>query len=375
MTGKVLIISSEYTGHGHKSIAQSLKEQYQLISPDTEVIVKNGFEFGGRLGDIWEKSYSPVTKYIRPVWNACYQITSKYCEITNKYVANNMEGSFIKYLKDEAPDLIVTVHAAFVGSIIDLMKKAGLNIPVAVIVADLVTFSRLWADSRADLTICPTEEASKLLQSWGVHEDKITVTGFPVRKKFYDKNPVASREVSAAKETSILLVNGAEKPETIIQIANDIVENVRATMTIITGRDEKLRAKLLKEYAQNPQISVLGYCQNIEEYMRSHDILISRGSPNVLMEAVNCHIPVVMFGALPGQEKENPIYMEKHQLGIRAEKIYEIPIKINQMLKNNEELLETIRNNQKRYSRNNAARNIVTALVELAEGAGDERAV
>lgn len=363
MTKNVWIISSEYTGHGHKSIAQSVREQFQQLAPGVRVTVKNGFEFGGRQGDLWEKAYSPVTKYVRPVWNACFQITSKYCELTNKYITNKIRLSFLDELKREEPDLIVSVHGSFVGSVVNVVRETGLDIPVAVIIADLVTLSRMWADGRADLTLSPTKEASELLQGWDVPKDKILVTGFPVRERFCRAESEPDAEAAKAKQPSVLLINGCEKPETIIQITESILENTIAAMTIITGRDEKLRRRLEKEYARMPRVKTLGYCQNIEDYMRSHDMLVCRGSPNILMEAVNCHIPMIMFGALPGQEKDNPVFMERNKLGIRAHKPDEISQRVNELLGDDGKLLALIRKQQQGFSRKNAARKIGRAHV------------
>ncbi len=44
-----------------------------------------------------------------------------------------------------------------------------------------------------------------------------------------------------------------------------------------------------------------------------------RGSPNVIMEAVACNVPLIITGALPGQEEENPKFVEKHKLGVVCE--------------------------------------------------------
>ena len=55
MAKNIWIISSEYTGHGHKSIAQSVIEQFQQLAPDVTVTVKNGFEYAGG-GEIFGKN-------------------------------------------------------------------------------------------------------------------------------------------------------------------------------------------------------------------------------------------------------------------------------------------------------------------------------
>jgi processive 1,2-diacylglycerol beta-glucosyltransferase len=45
MKKNILIISSEFTGHGHKSITDSLKEQFARYS-DVNVYVVDGFSLG-----------------------------------------------------------------------------------------------------------------------------------------------------------------------------------------------------------------------------------------------------------------------------------------------------------------------------------------
>ena len=47
--------------------------------------------------------------------------------------------------------------------------------------------------------------------------------------------------------------------------------------------------------------------------------MIARGSPNSFFEAVVMNVPLIITGALPGQEQGNPELVERYGLGIVSE--------------------------------------------------------
>ena len=51
---------------------------------------------------------------------------------------------------------------------------------------------------------------------------------------------------------------------------------------------------------------ILGFVTEIENLMLESDIMIARGSPNSFFEAVVMNVPLIITGALPGQEQGNP---------------------------------------------------------------------
>jgi processive 1,2-diacylglycerol beta-glucosyltransferase len=61
---------------------------------------------------------------------------------------------------------------------------------------------------------------------------------------------------------------------------------------------------------------IYGFVKNIQELMLEVDIAITRGSPNVMFEAVATNLPIIITEALSGQEKDNPKFAKKHNLGI-----------------------------------------------------------
>ena len=97
--------------------------------------------------------------------------------------------------------------------------------------------------------------------------------------------------------------------------------------------------------------------------MLSSDIAFTRGSPNVMMEAISCNIPLVITGALPGQEEGNPEFAEKYNLGIVCNKYKDIKGVIGGLLENNAQRLNQMKNSQKNYTNSNVAKDIVDFIL------------
>jgi len=69
---------------------------------------------------------------------------------------------------------------------------------------------------------------------------------------------------------------------------------------------------------------VLGFVTNMADWMRAADILLTKAGPNTIMEAVHCGLPLVLTGALPGQEEGNIAFVTSRGLGQLAQTPAEI---------------------------------------------------
>lgn len=374
MAQNILVISTKYTGHGHQSITESINKQISMLSPDTEITVLEGFDMGGNISRFLGHLYGPVTYYAKPLWSLYYQACHLISGIINKYITIVLDyhQELLKNIKIINPDLIVTVHPAFVGSIINLLEKHHLNIPVVTIVADPISINRLWADKRAAYTICPSKEAKERVMRYGVPENKAKVFGFPVREQF---NNIAANIINEEslytqhsrnyENLNFLIVSGAEGAGNLAKAASILLENFNCRITIITGRNQKLRCLLENTLGVSHPYNtvILGFVSNIEEYLMNSDILITRASPNTMMEAVACCVPLIITDALPGQEKENPDFIVKNNLGISCKNLNDLPQQIKGLLDNNAEQLLKIRLAQYKYRNLNTNKDIAKFLL------------
>jgi processive 1,2-diacylglycerol beta-glucosyltransferase len=151
-------------------------------------------------------------------------------------------------------------------------------------------------------------------------------------------------------------------------IAENLLNGFECEVTIIAGRNETLKAEL--ENSLKPRfdkrVDIVGFTKNIQDYMLAADIGIMRGSPNAMFEAVATNLPMIITGALPGQEKDNPLFAEKHLLGVYCHDNEKLISIIDQLLKIDGKKLKMIMESQRKFINPHAAQDILD-YVTLAE--------
>jgi UDP-N-acetylglucosamine:LPS N-acetylglucosamine transferase len=365
VTKKILVISSDHTGHGHKSIAEALHEKIN-VDTQIDIHVVDGFALGGTALLNIGKSYGPITRYSAKLWDTIWHLSAKNSVLVDKFVEALIKKHFLSLLNKVKPDLILSIHPNFNGSVINILRKENIHVPFGTLIADLVNIYPLWADQRVDFILSPTEEAKEKCLEFGVPEEKIRVVGFPVRERFHRYSRKRTNERSTL---NFLMMSGGEGVGNMRVSAEKLLEHFDCTVSIIAGRNEKLQMELessLKErFGDRAQI--YGFVKNIQDLMQAADIAITRGSPNVMFEAVATNLPIIITGALPGQEKDNPSFAEKHNLGVFCQNTEHLTSIIKGMLANNGERLTSIRESQRNFINQQAADDILNFLLSVEE--------
>ena len=98
--------------------------------------------------------------------------------------------------------------------------------------------------------------------------------------------------------------------------------------------------------------------------MLASDVAITRGSPNVMFEAIASNTPIIITGALPGQEQDNPAFAEKSNLGVVCKNTNAIKDTLTLFIRKRCEKLNDIINSQKEYINAHAAEEILQFILE-----------
>lgn len=364
---KILLITSKYTGHGHKSISDSLMEHF-CDMPDVEARAVDGFELMGDLGVRLSKLYGPTTRYASQVWKMGWMLSDRNDFLMKRSISTLSKSRFNRLMQEFQPDMILTVHSMFNGSVVKLLKKCGLSIPVVTLQADIINIHKSWCEPNALRTICPTPEAYESSLKHNMPADRLVLMGFPTRRRFTD---LARRmdlpDYDGSRPIRCMMMSGGEGSGNLIRYADTLLKHTDAHLSIICGRNKKIRKHLnrlfLPMYAD--RVRILGFVSDIQNEMAAHDVLIARGSPNSLMEGIVMNLPLIVTGALPGQERDNPKLIAEHDLGLICRSAEDLPQLIARLTADNCALYRKIRAAQREYRNFDNAKNIAEYVAGL----------
>lgn len=336
---KIMILTAEKTGTGHKSSANAIEKK--LVAMGYEVKQINCFEMMGNLGRKMEAAYIPLTTKHPGLWKISHSFSQVFTNTLHNFMYSKSRKCLLKEIMDFSPDLIISVHCMFTKAISKLLKKNNLNIPFMINVIDLVNPPRVWQDKRADMSFMPTEVAREQYIKKGFDPDKLIVSGFPIREDI-----VTLKEPKKIAGTlKILMVNPSVNLKKNIRFAREVSRLDNVEIKFVCGRDERLYKALTEEKQKHnlDKIEVLGFVKNMNELLLDAHILLTKAGPNMILEGTRSGTAVIVTGHIPGQEAKNYEYITKNGYGVKCEnpkKIYTLikemvsSGKINEYLKN-----------------------------------------
>lgn len=366
---KIVAFSSEYAGHGHKSLCESLRQELDFRGEDVEFVEVNGFTFGGKPAVMMEKQYIPMVTYMRAAWAVTYRMTSDFSKMTNSFAEIAMEKRFLQMIEEEKPDLLVSVHAGFVDSVQQILQSNGISIPMVTVVADLDNISKLWYSDKCGVYMCPSEESLESLKKYGLKESQEAyVSGLPVRRMFREYRQETEKRELNPDAANVLILCTTEKYFRMRDFLDSYIPFNKHNITLITGRNPNLYYDLRKfiiERKWEKRVKLLEYCPNFYKILSQQDIFIGKGGPNAIMECANIGVPMISIGTLPGQEAKNEAYMLRNNIGRVCKGIRNAGKAIDDLLADGGAEYREIRESQRKLTEVNASAFIVDKCMEM----------
>lgn len=318
----VLFLFSD-TGGGHRSAAEALIEALEL-------------EFGNAMTtemvDFF-KQHTPTPINRLPQWYP-YMVKAPQLWGASFHISDGRARAraitatlwpavsrIARKIVDSHPsDIIVTVHP-LANSFI--LKALGKNRPPFItVVTDMVTTHALWFDRRADLICVPTDIARFKAIDYGMEPENVVTVGQPIAARYCvpagDKNELRDKLGWPRDKFIAVLVGGGEGMGPLAQTARAIDESgLDVAQVVVAGRNERLKASLEQVDWRVPTI-VYGFTRDMPDFMRAADVLITKAGPGTIAEALNAHLPIILYAKLPGQEDGNVTYVRETGTGVWA---------------------------------------------------------
>lgn len=258
------------------------------------------------------------------LWHTLYYSTNNHARYTlvERLVQPLIRPKLKGVLNAIRPDVIVSVFPALGYTIQRAVQELGWHTPLGIVVADLVSIHQAWRCPNATWYAVPTDEARNSFASAGIDPGSIHVFGLPLRRAFLRQPPDRfglRRELGLPMGKSVVLVTGGGEGTGELE---DMVDALLAShlpyhLVVVTGRNERLRRSLVRK-TQGLPCWVLGYVTNMARWMWASDVIVTKAGPSTIVEAVHCGLPMVLTGAIPGQEEGNVSFVLSNGLGVMA---------------------------------------------------------
>ncbi len=317
---KILYLYSD-TGGGHRAAANSLMSAVKLLKGDEiEQEAIDVFASGSSFLNIFARAYAPVIRYAPWLWRALWFSLNdkKRLELLEKFASPFILNNIAKMLDEKRPDILVSVHPLVNHLSIKAAKKIGHHVPFVTVGMDPVDLHSSWISPDTDVMVVATEEAKQICLREGLTESKIRILGIPIDPRFsevHDKRQAKQKLGLKSDAFTVLVMGGGEGAGNIYEIVSELNRSgLEMQLIVICGRNESLKNKLSAMKLRFPA-NIIGFTNDVPMVMDASDIIITKGGPGAIFEALAKDLPMIITSWLPGQEEGNVKYVLAHGIG------------------------------------------------------------
>ncbi len=219
------------------------------------------------------------------------------------------------------PDVIVSTHPLANRPLLDALEALGRPTPVLASVSELVTVHTSWVEPRVQLLNTASTESFRSVLRWGADPDRVRCVGLPVDERFASVQR-SRAELRASlgldpRRFTAMLIGGGEGAGGLEAIVNRLQPaGLPVQLIVVCGRNVALKARLENARLKTPAY-ICGFVRTIPELMHASDVVVTKGGPQTIAEALVAGRPIILTETLPGQEEGNGTFVESRGVGFR----------------------------------------------------------
>jgi UDP-N-acetylglucosamine:LPS N-acetylglucosamine transferase len=192
-----------------------------------------------------------------------------------------------RIVAETTPDVIVSTYPGTTEVLGRLRRHGHVSVPVVSAITDLSAL-RLWASRGVDLHLITHQESEPEVRSIAPGSRIVWARGMtsPAFDVPVDTNE-ARDELGLPREGGIVIVSGggwgvgdiAGAIATALSIAEV------ATVVVLCGRSEALKARLANRFGREPRVQLWGFTEQMSELMGAADVLVHSTAGLTVLEA------------------------------------------------------------------------------------------
>jgi processive 1,2-diacylglycerol beta-glucosyltransferase len=358
---KILILYGSY-GEGHQQAAKAIRDSFLKKQPHVEVIISDFMELSHPLFyPISQYLYIQGLKKLPSAYGYLYDKTRSFNGFSlflKKFNRFGM-GRLLKLIQTLNPSVVVSTFPMASGTM-SMLKSYGLtNVPTTTVITDHTDHS-YWIYPLTDHYIVGSEIVKHALLKYNIPDQKITVTGIPIRTEFseyVDREKITKKHGLDPGIPTVLLMGGGYG---LFGHNNSLLKALdalpmRIQLIFVCGNNDKLQLQLTEQLAcSKHRVHIYGYIDHIHELMGVSHFMVGKPGGLTISEALAMELPMIIFNPLPGQEEDNTKFLVQSGVAFQAKVIQDLTNILVEWLQH-PEILKPIREKARKVQKKWAA--------------------
>ena len=358
----VTILTSSFGG-GHRMAAVTVAAALRDLRPDWDIEVVDFFEqfVSSRFsrGVAWTYGWSARRAPL--MYGGVYATAQWVGERPRlqRWMDRVGRRRLRAYLRRRRPDVVVNTYPTPSAVLAALKRRGDIEVPSATILTDWESHSQ-WIHEGVDLYLVAHEALKAELTELGVPAERVQATGVPIRPGF------VARPTTPTDGPVLVTVGAHGMMRRAEALCCALAQRAPRTV-VVCGHDRSLRRRL-EPLARGlgGRLEVHGFVDDIHRHYATASLLVGKPGGVTIAEALAVGLPMVLYGAIPGQERANQRFVVEAGVARAARTVAQTSAAAVELLEHPEDLVRMGRL-AAALGKPDAARAAAAAIIDLCE--------
>jgi UDP-N-acetylglucosamine:LPS N-acetylglucosamine transferase len=306
---RILVVSADM-GAGHNATGRALQAVAEHIWPGCSTQWVDTLSAMGRgVGPLFRGIYTVNVEKTPWLYEFFYKSVWRYrwFATVSKFVIAAWSGRRLaRHVNRIRPDVILSTYPMGSAGLAWLRRHRGLTVPMGAWVSDFAPHP-FWVYRDLDLHLVMHDVAVPVAHSTEP-DAVVTVSAPPVTDVFSPGDRSAARRRLGLPQdafTALVSCGSLGFGDSAVPVREVLAGDREASVVVVCGRNEPLRERMSRTFADDPRVRVLGWIDNMADFMVASDVVVTNAGGATALEALSCGRGVLMHQPIAGHGKAN----------------------------------------------------------------------
>ncbi|WP_042168178.1 MGDG synthase family glycosyltransferase [Paenibacillus gorillae] len=315
---KLLILYASY-GEGHVQAARAIRDALEEQGNYRTVLIDLMAESHPWLNEMTRKFYQQSYTRLPALYGWVYGVTRpmKHDSLFGGLLHSLGRDKIKRIMAQEKPDAVIHTFPLFALPSLNRRSLLFGNPPSYAVITDF-DLHRRWVHPDIERYYVATDDLKQELGMLGIRSTSVHVSGIPLKPGFRNVAPdlelFRKFGLDSARPTILLMAGAQGVMPHIGKLCSGLLhEHPSVQIALVCGRNERLRLTVERRFAQHPhgsRLHLFGYVEQIHELMSISTCLVTKPGGVTLSEGIAAGLPIFIYRPVPGQEKQNAVYLQ-----------------------------------------------------------------